>query len=446
MSANKILVVDDEADIRRLLQEILQEEGFDIDVAANAREARERRMQRAPDLILLDIWMPDVDGISLLREWNSNPAVSCPVVMMSGHGTVETAVEATRLGAFDFIEKPVSISKLLLTVHRALDSRRPAGISAVGTVTSVTPFGRSRLAQQLRSELTRAAAVQQPLLLIGESGTEPESLARFVHLSGANNARPFVSLNARAMNANQSVEMLLGDHVVSSGLLQQADGGTLYLGDIETLPESAQRLLSGLLQSGVVYKADGQALKPTARLIASTRPDLDAGTGVMRELYAQLAALPVRVPALRDYAEDVPELLRHTVDQLTEWERLRFRRFTVAAQNRLRNYPWPDNLRELRNLVRRLLQRDGAEDISLDEVERELVVPASTDGSLVKQDLLALPLREAREHFERAYLKQQLQLSGGKVGQLAKRVGMERTHLYRKLRSLGIEILATTDD
>jgi DNA-binding NtrC family response regulator len=449
MSANKILVVDDEADIRRLLQEILQEEGFDIDVAANAREARERRAQRAPDLILLDIWMPDVDGITLLREWNSNPAVSCPVVMMSGHGTVETAVEATRLGAFDFIEKPVSISKLLLTVHRALDSRRPAGISAVGTVTSVAPFGRSRLAQQLRSELTRAATARQPLLLIGEPGTEPESLARFVHLSGASNEQPFVSLNARAMTANQSAEMLVGDHAASSGLLQQADGGTLYLGDIEALPEPTQQLLSGLLQAGVVYKADGQPLKSTARLIASARPDLEqrvAGTGVTRELYAQLAALPVRVPALRDYAEDVPELLRHTVDQLTEWERLRFRRFTVAAQNRLRNYPWPDNLRELRNLVRRLLQREGAEDISLDEVERELVAPANTDVSLVKQDLLALPLREAREHFERAYLTQQLQLCSGKVGQLAKRVGMERTHLYRKLRSLGIEIAATADD
>jgi DNA-binding NtrC family response regulator len=449
MSASKILVVDDEADIRRLLQEILQEEGFDIEVAANAREARERRTQRPPDLVLLDIWMPDVDGITLLREWNSNPAASCPVVMMSGHGTVETAVEATRLGAFDFIEKPVSISKLLLTVHRALDSRRPAGISAAGSVASVAPFGRSRLVQQFRAELTRASQAQQPLLLIGEPGTEPESLARFVHLSGAHSDKAFVSLNARAMSATQAAELLVGANATATGLLQQADGGTLYVGDVEALAEPAQQLLSGLLQSGVVYRSDGQSLTPSARLIATARPQLEAkiaGTGLLRELYAQLAAIPVRVPALRDMAEDVPELLRHTVDQLTEWERVRFRRFTVAAQNRLRNYPWPDNVRELRNLVRRLLQREGAEDISLEEVERELVAPVSSDASLVKQDLLALPLREAREHFERAYLQQQLQLCGGKVGMLAKRVGMERTHLYRKLRSLNIEIAASAED
>jgi len=443
MSAAKILVVDDEADIRRLLQEILQEEGFEIEVAANAREARERRTLRSPDLILLDIWMPDADGVTLLREWSSNPAASCPVVMMSGHGTVETAVEATRLGAFDFIEKPLSISKLLLTVHRALDSRRPAAIGAAGTIASVAPFGRSRMVQQFRAELTRAALAGQPLLLIGEPGTEPESLARFVHLSGAHADQPFLGMNARA------VDVLVGTNGDGSGLLQQADGGTLYLGDIEAMPESLQQLLSGWLQSGVVYGRDGRPLRSGVRLIAFARPDLEqriAGSALARELYAQLAAFPVRVPALRDYAEDVPELLRHTVDQLTEWERLRFRRFTVAAQNRLRNYPWPDNLRELRNLTRRLLHREGPEEISLEEIERELQAAVATEVSLVKQDLLALPLREAREHFERAYLTQQLQLCSGKVGLLAKRVGMERTHLYRKLRSLGIEIAANAED
>ena len=159
-----------------------------------------------------------------------------------------------------------------------------------------------------------------------------------------------------------------------------------------------------------------------------------------RDLYAQLSVLPLRVPPLREYAEDVPDLLRQYVDQLTESERLRFRRFSVAAQNRLRNYPWPDNVRELRNLLRRLLLRGGPEEISLEEVERELSAQTPADEPLVKHDLLALPLREAREHFERAYLQQQLQLCNGKVGLLAKRVDMERTHLYRKLRSLGIEI------
>jgi DNA-binding NtrC family response regulator len=210
-----------------------------------------------------------------------------------------------------------------------------------------------------------------------------------------------------------------------------------------------QRLMLGLLQSGEVRNSSGEVLQSSARIVATARPDLDQRAAVgslARELLAQLSSFPIRVPSLRDCAEDVPELLRHTVDQLIEWEKLRFRRFTVAAQNRLRNYPWPDNQRELRNLVRRLVQREGPEDISLDEVERELMAPKAPEPSLVKQDLLALPLREAREHFERAYLTQQLQLCNGKVGQLAKRVGMERTHLYRKLRSLDIDIGVNAED
>jgi DNA-binding NtrC family response regulator len=185
-------------------------------------------------------------------------------------------------------------------------------------------------------------------------------------------------------------------------------------------------------------------VKFDARVIATALPGIESragkGASISRELYAQIAVLPLRVPPLREYAEDVPELLRQCTDQLTEGEQLHFRRCSVAAQNRLRNYPWPDNLRELRNLLRRLLLRGGPEEISLEEVERELAAQAPIDAPLVQQDLLALPMREAREHFERAYLQQQLQLCAGKVGLLAKRVGMERTHLYRKLRSLGIEI------
>jgi two-component system, NtrC family, nitrogen regulation response regulator NtrX len=449
MNPNKILVVDDEADIRRLLQEILHEEGFEVEVAANAQEARELRTRQLPDLVLLDIWMPDIDGITLLREWSSNPAEACPVVMMSGHGTVETAVEATRLGAFDFIEKPLSMSKLLLTVNRAMESRRPRPGGRPVVMPATAPFGRSRVVQQFRAELIRLARVNQPLLLIGEPGIEPEALARFVHQSGTRAEHNFVTISGRSMGSDQAVEALLEGTDASPGLLQQSQGGTLYIGDIEDLPDTARRLLAGLLESGSVIGRNGASTPLDARIIATAQPGAEHRIGsaaIARDLYAQLSALPLRVPALREYAEDVPELLRHTIDQMSEWEQLRFRRFTVAAQNRLRNYPWPDNLRELRNLVRRVLQRGGPEEVSLEEIERELGSQSTADISLVKQDLLALPLREAREHFERAYLTQQLQLCGGKVGQLAKRVGMERTHLYRKLRSLGIEISATTED
>jgi len=445
MSASKILVVDDESDIRRLLQEILTEEGYEVEVAADANQARAARARQTPDLVLLDIWMPDTDGITLLREWSGEPADGCPVVMMSGHGTVETAVEATRLGAYDFVEKPLSLAKLLRTVERALDARarRPSGKFVSGGSAGVPPVGRSRTIAQLRSELTRLAAFSAPLLLLGESGTDRESLARFVHQSGPTAPGPFVAVDCRTLREDSAAEALLGS-AETPGLIEQASRGTLFLGDVEDVPTGVQRLLSGVLESGRFTRTSGgEALPFEARVVASARPGIVSrvmAEEFRRDLYAQLSVLLIRVPALRDYAEDVPELLRHYVDVLTETEGLRFRRFSVAAQNRLRNYPWPDNVRELRNLTRRFLLNAGSEEIGLEEVERELSAQTPVDEPLVKHDLLALPLREAREQFERAYLQQQLMLCNGKVGLLAKRVDMERTHLYRKLRSLGIEI------
>jgi two-component system nitrogen regulation response regulator NtrX len=447
MNANRILVVDDESDIRRLLQEILTEEGYDVEVAADAGQARAARARQTPDLVLLDIWMPDTDGITLLREWSNEATDSCPVVMMSGHGTVETAVEATRLGAYDFVEKPLSLAKLLRTVERALDAkaRRPTGKFVSASANGiVAPLGRSRTMTNLRSELTRMAAFNTPLLLLGESGTDREMLARFVHQSGPTASGPFVVLDSRLLRDDNAAVVLLGVNASQTGLFDQARKGTLYLGDIEDLPDETQRLLSGVLEAGkYVRTGGGDPVPKEARIISSARPGIVnhvLADDFRRDLYAQLSVLMVRVPALRDYAEDVPELLRQYVDELTETEGLRFRRFSVAAQNRLRNYPWPDNVRELRNLTRRFLHNPGPEEIGLEEVERELSAQTPADEPLVKHDLLALPLREAREQFERAYLQQQLILCNGKVGLLAKRVDMERTHLYRKLRSLGIEI------
>jgi DNA-binding NtrC family response regulator len=448
MNSGKILVVDDEADIRRLLQEILSEEGYDVETAADGAQARAARSREHPDLVLLDIWMPDVDGITLLREWSADLMDGCPVVMMSGHGTVETAVEATRLGAFDYIEKPVSLAKLLRIVQRALEERtRPQQSGKAprsAAPSSVAPVGRSRAIVQLRSELARLAVSSAPLLLMGESGTERDQLARYVHQLSPAASGPFVTLDARTLREEVTAVTLLGVDRSTPGLLEQAHGGTLFLGDIEDLSAAAQRLLSGVLENGsFVRTGDSEVVPLRARIIASARPGITnrvMAEDFRRDLYAQLSVLLVRVPSLREYAEDVPELLRYHADQLTEMQSLRFRRFSVAAQNRLRHYPWPDNVRELHNLTRRFLLNDGAEEIGLEEVERELSSQTPVGEPLVKHDLLALPLREAREQFERAYLQQQLQLCNGKVGLLAKRVDMERTHLYRKLRSLGIEI------
>jgi two-component system, NtrC family, nitrogen regulation response regulator NtrX len=455
MSAGKILVVDDEADIRTLLKEILSEEGYEVDVAADAGQARASRARAVPDLVLLDIWMPDTDGITLLREWSGAATEECPVVMMSGHGTVETAVEATRLGAFDFVEKPLSLAKLLRTVERALDAgKRRRLASKSGGASMLATIGKSRLMQQLRTELLRMAPHASPLLLVGEQGSGREALARFVHESGPRAGKPFVSLVSSSISDADAEALLLGSQAggtVHPGLLEQALGGTLFIGDVEDLPVRAQKVLLGAMESGSFRRLGAeQALPFTGRIISTAKPGVEARAGaeqgLRRDLLAQLNTLIARVPPLRDYAEDVPELLRYHVDRLVDSENLPFRRFSVAAQNRLRNYPWPDNVRELRSLVRRMLIKSGPEEIKLEEIERELATHAPPDEPLVKQDLLALPLREAREQFERAYLQQQLSLCNGKVGQLAKRVGMERTHLYRKLRSLGVDFRHATDD
>ncbi len=455
MSAGKILVVDDEADIRTLLKEILSEEGYEVEVAADAAQARTARTRSVPDLVLLDIWMPGTDGITLLREWSGAAIEECPVVMMSGHGTVETAVEATRLGAFDFVEKPLSLAKLLRTVQRALDAgkrRRLASRSVSGPL--LATVGKSRVMQDLRAELMRMAPHAAPLLLSGEPGSGREALARFAHENSPRSGKPFVSCIAGAIPDADAEAQLLGSEangVVRPGLLEQADGGTLFISGIEDLPPQAQKALSGALEGDSYRRLGGsQPLKLSVRIVSTAQPGVESRAGqdggVRRDLLAQLSSLVLRVPPLRDYAEDVPELLRYYVDRLVDTENLPFRRFGVAAQNRLRNYPWPDNVRELRSLVRRMLIRGGPEEIKLDEIELELATHVPQEATLVKQDLLALPLREAREQFERAYLQQQLQLCNGKVGQLAKRVGMERTHLYRKLRSLGIDFRQSADD
>ncbi len=454
MSAARILVVDDESEIRGLLKEILADEGYEVDVAADAAEARSRRAQHDPDLVLLDIWMPDTDGITLLREWTQTNGSDCPVVMMSGHGTVETAVEATRLGAFDFVEKPLSLAKLLRTVERALDSgrnRRQTGRTLAPTL--IAPVGKSRAMHALREQVQQVAPHETPVLIIGESGTGREAFARYIHSISPRASGPFVQLVATGMTEDSAAAALHGTEDASgihAGLLEQAAGGVLFINGLEDLPQKAQGLLVAALETKTVTRVGGAApVKLNLRVISSATPRLlsaENGSTIRAELLSRLNVITLTVPPLREYAQDVPDLLRYYIDRLVDEERLPFRRFGVAAQNRLRNYPWPGNIRELKNLVQRLLILGGEEEIRLDEIERELASQAPATEPLVKQDLLALPLREAREHFERAYLQQQLILCNGKVGQLAKRVGMERTHLYRKLRSLGVDFRQLAED
>ena len=447
MSTPHVLVVDDEDAIRVLIKEILSDEGYEVTNAADAAEARAARQEGKFDLILLDIWMPDTDGISLLREWSEHAELDCPVVIMSGHGTVDTAVEATRLGAFDFVEKPLSIAKLLRTVERAIESskKRPSTTRRL-LPALMTPVGRSKLMQNLRDQVQEYANHDSPVLLIGEAGTGRGAFARYIHALSDRAEAPLVNLLAASLTDNNAEEQLFGTEEngeIHNGYFERAKNGTLIIDELTDLNDLAQKLILSALEQGEFVRHGGhEPIKLQVRVLATVNADYDsriaAGT-LRRELISNLNTLSVRVPPLREYAEDVPELLSYYVDKLVDGEGLSFKRFGVAAQNRLRNYPWPDNVRELKNLVRRLLLTGSGEEISLDEVEKEIAVIAHADEPLVKQDLLSLPLREAREQFERAYLQQQLVLCDGKVGKLAKRVGMERTHLYRKLRSLGVD-------
>lgn len=453
MTNSQVLVVDDEADIRALISDILSDEGYAVTVAANAAEARAARSGKRFDLVLLDIWMPDTDGITLLREWSESNELNSPVVVMSGHGTVDTAVEATRLGAHDFVEKPLSIAKLLRTVESALASAgqgtRPRG----SLPALLAPVGRSELMQGLREKSQQYARHDASVLLSGEPGTGRGAFARYMHALSRRSDESMITVNTASLTDSNVEEQLLGSESsdgINAGAFERAGRGTLVIEELSDLSEAGQKILLGVLDDGkFMRRGSKEPTRLEARVIATVTADyeskVEAGR-LRRDLISHLQVLQLRVPPLREYAEDVPELLAYYVDKLVDAEGLTFRRFSVAAQNRLRNYPWPDNVRELQNLVRRLLLTGRDDDISLAEVEAEISETPTSDEPLVKQDLLALPLREAREQFERAYLQQQLVLCDGKVGQLAKRVGMERTHLYRKLRSLGVDFKSVGAD
>jgi len=447
MSSFHVLVVDDEVDIRALIQDILTDEGYGVTVAADAEEARKARAEQKFDLILLDIWMPDTDGITVLREWSDGGDLQCPVVIMSGHGTVDAAVEATRLGAFDFVEKPLSLAKLLRTVEAALEAETKQSSTSHGTLPSpLAPVGRSELMQALREKVQKYAQHEESVLLSGEPGVGRGAFARYLHALSRRNDEPLISVTAASLTEGSAEEKLLGREEsgeIHAGAFERAGGGTLVIDELSDLGEAAQRILLAALEDRSYRRVGGtENVRVKCRVVATVGNDYDAKVekgDLRRDVVAHLSALNVKVPPLREYSEDVPELLAYYVDKLVDAENLTFRRFSVAAQNRLRNYPWPDNVRELKNLTRRLLLLESDDDISLEEAEAEISAVAPTGEPLVKQDLLSLPLREAREQFERTYLQQQLVLCDGKVGQLAKRVGMERTHLYRKLRSLGVD-------
>jgi DNA-binding NtrC family response regulator len=449
MTGQHILVVDDEPDIRSLVHDILEDEGYSVSIAEGGEAARKARRVRRPDLILLDIWMEDVDGITLLREWSESGDLPCPVVMMSGHGTVETAVEATRLGAYDFIEKPISLAKLLLTVERAFESDRLQRENVnlrERAQPIVEPVGKSPAMSQMREQARKIAQHNSWVLISGEAGAGKDTFARYIHEQSARRNGPFVEIAVGSISAENSAAELFGSEdgeTVRYGRLEQANGGTLCIGDIADMDMQTQARLLSVFQTRSLTRLGGREdVEVDLRVIATTQQNLDEEVAAGRfrdDLFYHLNVVPLQIPALREHADDVHELLNYYIDYLVTHERLSYRHFSVAAQNRLRNYEWPGNIRELRNLVQRLLILGSGEEIEAAEVEQAITAQPAAGAQQVPAMPYDLPLREARELFEKNYLMHQLEVVGGSVGKLAKRVGMERTHLYRKLRALGID-------
>lgn len=418
MTARHVLVVDDEIGIRELLREILQDEGYHVRLAENAAQARGWRQQERPDLVLLDIWMPDCDGITLLKEWRNGGLLTMPVIMMSGHGTIDTAVEATRIGAFDFLEKPIALQKLLKTVEAAF--RHAEQLPRPGI--NLFHLGRSAVITELRKRLEQLGKLSAPLLLTGPKGCGAELCARFLHRQDT----PWLELTQPEKLATAPTE-----------LLEQARDGLLYIPELADLARTEQR---GLLL--LIGKAD----KYGVRVVCATThalPELQQSGQFDEALLQALSVASLAIPGLSEHREDIPELVKAMATVLAENGEAQYREFDVAALNALRNAEWPGNLAQLRNVVHNLLLTALGERITLEETRRVLQqltqTPESPEAPTALPVDLDLPLREARDAFERIYFEHHIAKAGGNMSKVAEAVALERTHLYRKLKQLGMK-------
>jgi DNA-binding NtrC family response regulator len=412
-----ILVVDDEVGIRELLSEILIDEAYDVRLAENAGAARRIRNELRPDLVLLDIWMPDMDGISLLKEWHAAGHLNMPVVMMSGHGTIDTAVEATKFGAFDFLEKPIALQKLLSTVQKALKhdtqlQRPPLTLDA---------FGRSSFIKEFKRRLEQAAAKARVLLLKGATGGVAEICARTLQPPRA----PWLDLSTVSSALTQE-------------MLEKIAGGILFVPDLSALGKMQQMNLG--------YAAD-RLDKLNLQLIAATAVPLTTlgELGWDSKLLAKLGEIWVAMPSLVGHADELPEIASLLLTNFVERGEVQPRRFSTGALNALRTLPWKSlpeaSWVDLFVLVRNLALTALDEEISAEDVSR--VMPQEPAVSREMVSLLPLfdqPLREARDAFEKLYFEHHLRLEGGNMTKLADRSGLERTHLYRKLKQLDVKL------
>lgn len=452
--AADILIVDDEEDIRELVAGILSDEGHDTRTARDADSALAAITERAPRLMFLDIWLQGsrLDGLSLLDEIKQiHPAL--PIVMISGHGNIETAVSAIKRGAYDFIEKPFKADRLVLVAERALENsrlRREVSELKRKSSDSADLIGASLPLNHLRQTIDRVAPTNSRVMIFGASGTGKEMVARAIHAQSARANGPFVTVNAAAITPERMEIELFGTEMTGGerkiGALEEAHGGILYLDEVADMPRETQsKILRVLVDQQFERVGGSKRVKVDVRIISSTAQNLEAliAEGKFREdLFHRLSVVPVMVPPLSERREDIPALIAYFAKQIAEQSGIKVRKIRDDAMAVLQSHNWPGNIRQLRNNIERLLilARGDSED---SEITADLL-PAEVGDTLPRapnqsdQHIMALPLREARELFEKEYLIAQINRFGGNISRTAEFVGMERSALHRKLKSLGV--------
>jgi two-component system, NtrC family, nitrogen regulation response regulator NtrX len=454
--ASEILIVDDEADIRELVSGILQDEGYATRSARDSDDALAAISARRPNLVFLDIWLQGsrLDGLQMLAGIKAEHP-DLPVVMISGHGNIETAVAAIKQGAYDFIEKPFKVDRLVLVADRALETSRLK--REVKELKQLAPHpamlvGASGVMQHLRQTIEKVAPTNSRILIVGPSGAGKELTARTIHALSARAAAPFVVINAAAITPERMEIELFGTEQLDGrarkiGALEEAHGGTLFIDEIADMPRETQNKILRVLVEQTFLRAGGTTkVEVDTRIITSTAHNLEEeiAAGRFREdLFHRLSVVPIRVPPLTERREDVAPLVEHFMEQISQATGLPKRRIGDDAMAVLQTHDWPGNVRQLRNNVERLMILAGGEPdavITASMLPQDVgsMIPAMPNGN-GGEHLMSLALREAREVFEREYLLAQINRFGGNISRTAEFVGMERSALHRKLKALGID-------
>ncbi|EPX76050.1 sigma-54-dependent transcriptional regulator [Salipiger mucosus] len=447
-----ILIVDDERDIRELIGDILEDEGFTTRLAGNSSEAMSEVNAEPPGLLILDIWLKDskMDGIDILKTVKrDNPDI--PVVIISGHGNIEIAVAAIKQGAYDFIEKPFNIDQLLVVIRRAMETSRlrRENLKLKRRETEVAQMvGDSASFRALTGQLDKVTKSNGRVMLTGPAGAGKEVAARYIHAHSARAGAPFVTVNCAGVAPENMEEVLFGretaDRGIEPGLLEQGHGGVVYFDEVADMPLGTQsKILRVLVDQSFTRVGGADKVRVDLRVISSTNRDLDAEIAEGRfrqELYHRLNVVPIAVPSLEDRREDIPLLARHFIETFNVSQGLPKRELSDEAVALLQTMVWPGNVRQLKNMIERvLILGEGTGPIEARELPQEAPATDGAEGRVVLSGALAtMPLREAREAFEREYLLTQINRFGGNISRTAAFVGMERSALHRKLKSLGV--------